>query len=162
MTRHLIAALSCLALAAPVAAQAPGIAVGGEVPRPYVMTAQVYATLDIQDVAADNGDGMHWYRAVPLCGVLEQAGVVFGNALQGAAMAAYVLIEGADGYRVVLPLASLDDSFGGGVFIARAMDGSLLSADEGPYRLILPADTRTTRWVERVVKVTVQSPPGAG
>ena len=151
-----MAVLFCLTIAAPAAAQ---ITVGGDVPKPYVMTAQVFSTFDLQEIAADNGDGMHWYRGIPLCGVLERAGVVFGDALKGTAMAAYVLVVGADGYRVVLPLASLDDMFGGGIFLVAAMDGALLPDAEGPYRLVIAGDTRTTRWVKQVVKVTVQSPP---
>ncbi len=51
------------------------------------------------------------FEGVPLKAVLERAGVGFGEALKGKRMASCLLVEAADGYRVVIALPEIDPAF---------------------------------------------------
>jgi hypothetical protein len=149
------AVLACV-LTAPATAQTAGITVNGDVPKPYVMTAEIFRKLDPTEIAAEGDDGLHWYRAVPLHCFIEEAGIPFGDALRVPQMAWAVIVTGRDGTQVVLSLASLDETFGGGVYLADAVDDRPLGGD---YRLVIPADWRPTRWVRQVEKLTVRASP---
>lgn len=65
------------------------------------------------------------YEGVPLAVLLGQAGVPRGPQLRGAAMAAYGLAEGSDGYRVTFSLAELGSGF---------QDSEVVVAVGGPPR----------------------------
>ena len=156
--RHAWAAAIAAActVAAPLSAQTKGIVIDGDVPRPYVMTAETFAKLQPVGVPALGDEIVHQYRAVSLHCFLEEAGIQFGDALRVPQMASYVIVEGRDGMQVVLSLASLDEPFGGGVYLADAVDERPLGGD---YRLIIPGDARPTRWVRQVVRITVKAAP---
>jgi DMSO/TMAO reductase YedYZ molybdopterin-dependent catalytic subunit len=63
------------------------------------------------------------YEGVALEEILRKAGVPQGDALRGLSMAAYVLAEAADGYRVVFSLAELDSGIvDSEVIVADTMD----------------------------------------
>ena len=65
------------------------------------------------------------YEGVALEEILRKAGVPQGDALRGPAMAAYVVAEAADGYRVVFSLAELDAGIADSeVIVADTMDGA--------------------------------------
>jgi len=51
------------------------------------------------------------YEGVDLRAVLERAGVEFGETLRGKRLASCLLVEAADGYRVVIALPELDPAF---------------------------------------------------
>lgn len=140
-------------------AQMGGVAVEGDVPSPWVVTAETFRTLDPVLVAAESEGTVHVYRAVPLHCFLEQAGIPFGEALRGPAFTATVLVEGRDGSRVVFALAALDEAFGGEVYLADQMDGALLSPADGPYRIIVPGDARPARWVRQASRIVLRSEP---
>lgn len=98
------------------------------------------------------------YEGVLLAEVLRFGGVPFGKHPRGERTAAFVLVEAADGYRTVLALAevypALTDHV---VLLADRRDGQLLTESSGPYRLIVPQDKLHSRWVKRVVRVTVHA-----
>ena len=122
-------------------------------------------TLGVQDFAkqpqvkvnAKDHDGKnHEYAGVNLRDLLTQAGVAMGNDVRGKELADYVVVEAADGYRVVFSLAELDPDFGNTqVIVAESVDGQPLAAKEGPLRLVLPGDKRQARWVRMVTSVSV-------
>lgn len=99
------------------------------------------------------------YQGVPLDTLLQQAGVPHGEAIRGKWMTAYVLATAADGYRVVYSLAELDSAFlDSDVLIADQMNGALLSAREGPLKLVAPHDKRPARWVRMLKSITIVLP----
>jgi DMSO/TMAO reductase YedYZ molybdopterin-dependent catalytic subunit len=101
-------------------------------------------------------DQMHQYDGVPIGALLAKAGVPQGSALRGKSMALSVIAEGSDGYRAVFSLAELDDDFAGEtVLVVDSIDGQPLSADQGPLRLIVPADKRQARSVRMLKSPTV-------
>jgi hypothetical protein len=83
--------------------------------------------------------------------VLEKAGVEFGEAIRGKRLASCLLVEAADGYRVVIALPELDPQFSSKqVLLVFLKDGKRLDAKEGPYRTVIPEEKRMARWVRQV------------
>lgn len=99
------------------------------------------------------------YEGVDLVDILRAADAPLGNRLRGENMSGYVTVEGADGYQVSFTLAELDPDFTGqAVLLADRRDGQPLAEDEGPLRLVVPAETkRNARWVRQVVKVKIKA-----
>lgn len=100
------------------------------------------------------------YDGVPLASLLQQAGVPQGEQIRGPWMAAYILAEAADGYRVVFSLAELDAAFlDSDVLVADTMNGAPLGPGEGPFRLVAPHEKRPARWVRMLKSITVVQVP---
>lgn len=96
------------------------------------------------------------YEGVPLKAVLEKAGVEFGESMRGKRLALCLLVEAADGYRVVIALPEIDPAFTEKqILLAFLKDGKPLDAKEGPYRLVLPDEKRMARWVRQVTTLKI-------
>lgn len=103
------------------------------------------------------------YEGVPLAVLLEKAGVPHGERLRGPWMAAYVLAEAADGYRVVFSIAELDSAFlDSSVIVADTLDGAPMGPGEGPFKLVAPHEKRPARWVRMLKSIKVVKLPGDG
>ena len=62
-----------------------------------------------------------------------------------------MLVEAADGYKVVFALAEIDPDFATReVLLADKRDGKPLDAKEGPYRIVAPGDKRPARWIRQI------------
>jgi len=100
------------------------------------------------------------YEGVPLAVLLQQAGVPHGEQIRGPWMAACVVAEAADGYRVVFSLAELDSGFlDSDVHVADTMNGAPLAATEGPFKLVAPHEKRPARWIRMLKSITVVQIP---
>ena len=139
------------------------LTIDGVVPKPQKLTAADLAKLPRRSVQIKAADGsVSTYEGPILADVLALAGVVFGPELKGPALANYVVVTGADKFRVVFALPELDSSFTDRVILlADKRDGKPLSAAEGPLRSIVPDEKRRSRWVNQVVSLTVLSAPAA-
>jgi Oxidoreductase molybdopterin binding domain len=103
--------------------------------------------------------------ALPVCrqrlrafcrAVLEKAGAGFGESLRGNRLAFCLLVEAADGYRVVIALPEIDPAFTDKqVVLAFSKDGKPLDDKEGPYRLVIPDEKRMARWVRQVTALKI-------
>jgi DMSO/TMAO reductase YedYZ molybdopterin-dependent catalytic subunit len=163
------APLLVLQLAAPVAAVDPGssarvetaLQVGGEVPHALRLSAADLARLPRTSVRAKDHDGKEAeFTGVALAEVLRLAGAPTGAELKGAALAKYLVVSAADGYRAVFALPELSSDFTDAVvLLADRRDGKPLSSAEGPLRLVVPGDKRQARWVRQVLSLTVRSAP---
>jgi hypothetical protein len=88
--------------------------------------------------------------------VLEKGGVALGETLRGKKMASCLLVEAADGYRVVIALPELDPGFTDKrVVLAFLKNGKPLDEKEGPYRVVIPDEKRPVRWVRQVTTLKV-------
>lgn len=127
--------------------------VEGEVLHPQKLGAEDLAKLPRHRVVAKTHDGSSAsFEGVALVDILRLAGVEFGEKLHGKVLAQYLVVEGADGYRVVIALPELDPMFTDQVIIlADRRDGKTLPAAEGPWRVIVPSEKRHERWVRQVV-----------
>ena len=131
--------------------------VAGDVSQPLSLTGEELAKLPRQTVRAKGHDGVEsHYEGVSLIEVLAKAGVPTGKDLRGPAMALYVVVEAADGYRAVFALAELDSAFTDRVvLLADHRDGKPFSAREGPFQVIVPGEKKHARWVRQVIRLKV-------
>lgn len=133
------------------------VRVAGAVPNPVRLDQLALAKLSRQSVRVKDRDGNEsTYEGTPLHEVLEQAGVKFGNDLRGPALASYLVVEAADGYRAVFALPELDPaSTDRVVLLAYRRDGKPLLGNEGPLRVVVPGEKRQSRWVRQVLTLRI-------
>ena len=96
------------------------------------------------------------FEGVALKAVLEKAGIGFAETMKGKRLASCLLVEAADGYRVVFALPEIDPAFTDKqVILAFLKNGKPLDAKEGPYRIVIPDEKRMARWVRQVTTLKV-------
>lgn len=146
----LIAAFFALTLQVALA-QAQDLTVQIEPGKQKVMTrAEIEGLPHIKVSTAIHGSSAT-FEGVSLQQLLEKAGVGFGESLRGARMASCLLVEGADGYRVVIALPELDPAFTDKqIILAFLKDAKALDDKEGPYRVVIPDEKRPARSVRQV------------
>jgi DMSO/TMAO reductase YedYZ molybdopterin-dependent catalytic subunit len=140
------------------------LSVGGEVPAPFKVTRADLNKFARQCVRAKDHDGKEYnYEGVALIDVLQKAGVKFGDALRGKALATYLLVEATDGYQAVYSLPELDSATGDRLMLlADRQDGKAFPANVGPLKIIAPGDKTHARWVRLVKSLTIaRAPAGA-
>ncbi|MGE0442351.1 MAG: hypothetical protein AB7S39_17860 [Gemmatimonadales bacterium] len=82
------------------------------------------------------------------------------DSLRGRRLSDVLVAEAADGYRAIFSLAELAPDLGGrGALLVDRADGAPLPATDGPFRLLVPYETRPTRWVRQVVRLRIVSIP---
>lgn len=159
--------LSCCAIGA--AAQTTNVSdvlltVGGEVPSSLKLTRADLDKFARHTVRAKDHDGKEYnYEGVAIIDLLQKAGVKFGDALRGKALATYLLVEAADGYQAVYSLPELDSSVNERlILLADKQEGAAFPANVGPLKIIVPGDKTHARWVRQVKSFTIaRAPVGA-
>ena len=117
--------------------------------------AEVEALSHIKVATSASGEPAT-FEGVTLEAVLEKAGVKFGETLKGKRLASCVLVEAADGYRVVIALPELDPAFTDKqILLAFLKDGKPLNDKEGPYRIVIPDEKSMARWVRQVTGLKI-------
>ena len=97
---------------------------------------------------------------VDLREVLRAAGIEPPEQIRGAALRQVLMAGARDGYVVAFAWAELDPALGGRrVFLVTDGPDGRLKPDEGPLRLIVPADSRPARWVRQLESLRLISPP---
>lgn len=134
------------------------VEVGGKVTE---MSAADLAKLPRKEVAGKDHEGKESrFSGVEVREILLKAGAKMGADIRGKRLAEYLLVEAADGYRVVYAIAELDPEFSmGTVILADKQDGKLLDEKKGPFQLIAPADKRHGRWVRQVTVLRLKVAP---
>jgi hypothetical protein len=163
-SHHLLAALLLIAasLAGQTAPHSPALTISGNIAKPLSfslveLSAMPHKTLKVTN-PHDQKDEV--YEGVPLADLLRLAGAPQGDQLRGPAMATYVLVEAADGYRALFSLAELDPGVqDSSVLVADKLDGHSLDDKLGPLRIVAPLDKRPARWVRMVQTIRVVSVP---
>src|SRR5581483_6418557 len=141
----------------PAVASQAAFLVDGEVERPLRLSVAELATLPRHTARVTDHNGKEaLFAGPPLVEILRLTGVKLGEQLRGKELTSYILVKAADGYQVVFALAELDPGFTDRViFLADQRDGKPLSAQEGPWRIIVPEEKRQARWVRQVLSLTV-------
>lgn len=117
------------------------------------ISAADLASMPREKVTLEHDGQSATYEGVLLYDLLAKAGVPFGKAMTGNAMASYLLLTARDGYQVVFALPELDPKFEGAkVLLGDKRDGGPLPATEQPLRLIAPQDKMRARSIYSVVK----------
>jgi hypothetical protein len=97
------------------------------------------------------------FEGVALREVLGKAGVTFGDAIKGAALARVVIASARDGYRAVYAIAELDAGFTDQIILlADRRDGKPLLPDTGPLQIVVPNDKRAARWIRQVNRLEIR------
>ena len=118
--------------------------------------ADIEALPHVKVTAAEHTSGPVSFEGVTLKSVLEKAGVSFGESLKGKRLGSCLLVEGADGYRVVIALPELDPAFTDRqTLLVFLRDGKPLGEKEGPYRIVIPDERRMARWVRQVTNLRI-------
>ena len=136
--------------------------IGGAVTAPLDLTVADLKAMPRKTLRVDNPHSKKTevYEGVLVEDLLRKAGVPQGEQLRGQAMAAYVLVEAADNYRVIFAMAELNSSFQDSeIIVADTMDGAPIPGALGPFRLVAPHEKRPARWVEMVKSMTVVRVP---
>jgi DMSO/TMAO reductase YedYZ molybdopterin-dependent catalytic subunit len=157
----LLAALACTAARAEdKPASAGPLRIDAGTGKPASLTAKDWAKLPRGKVEVKGPDGKAVvYQGVALAEVLRAGGLSFDKHPRERA-AAYLLVEGADGYRAVVALAEVDPKLTDKVvLLADQVDGKPLPDRDGPYRLVVPGDRLPVRWVRQVASVGVHRHP---
>ncbi len=133
--------------------------VRGEVERALDLTVQELARLPRRQIRIEEDDGsVARYEGVALVDILARAGVPT-ESLRGPQAASVVVAEARDGYRAAFALAELDEAFSDRLIVlADRKDGDALSADEGPYRVVMRGERRHSRWIRQVTCLRVVRP----
>src|ERR1700676_4904575 len=111
--------------------------ISGDLTTPLDLTAADLKGMPRKTLHVDNAHSKksEVYEGVLVEDLLQKAGVPQGEQLRGQAMAAYVLVEAADNYRVVFALAEFNSSFQDSeIIVADTMDGMPIPGSLGPFR----------------------------
>jgi DMSO/TMAO reductase YedYZ molybdopterin-dependent catalytic subunit len=143
-------------------ASGAALVVTGDIPTPLSLSLDDLRHMPRKTLTVMNSHNgkQETYVGVPLAELWQRAGMPQGEKLRGAAMATYVIAEGADGYRALFSAAELDSSFqGSDVIVADTLDGAPLGAREGPLKLVAPQDKRPARWVRTLQSIKIARAP---
>jgi DMSO/TMAO reductase YedYZ molybdopterin-dependent catalytic subunit len=135
------------------------LSVKGEIATPLELDAGDLSRMERRTVKAKDQNGRESvYEGVLVADILKKAGMKQGKELRGELLATYLLVEAADGYRVVFAMPELDPVFTDRiVLLADRRDGKALDERQGPFRIVVPEEKRPARWVRQVVALTVRS-----
>lgn len=156
--RSLLFLVAAAALSAgELSAQAiTGVELRGPAGQTRVLAVADLAALPQREVRASAHNVAGTFSGVSLADVVRLIGAPSGDSLRGKALASYVLVEAADGYRVTFSLAEFNSSFTDRlILLVNRKDGQPLSDRDGPFQLIVPDEKRPARWVRQVVRISV-------
>jgi DMSO/TMAO reductase YedYZ molybdopterin-dependent catalytic subunit len=129
----------------------------GQVLGTYSLAALAAAGSVAMKVEDDAGASSE-YIGVPIADLVEPLGIALGKSVSGKRLAEYIVMEAADGYRVLFSLAEIDPLFRDRpIFICYRKNGQPLPAAEGPLRVIVADEKRHARWVRQVTAIDVGS-----
>ncbi len=124
--------------------------------RSTTITAAQIAGAPHVTVEVHDHDAPAHFAGVPLAAVLAMAGVELGDKLRGNRLAEVLLVQAADGYKVVFAVAEIDPAFATReIILADKRDAKPLDGKEGPLRVVAPGDTRPARWVRQVTTLKI-------
>jgi len=95
-------------------------------------------------------------EGVALVELLRASGAMPAEPLRGAQLSRIAQVRARDGYRAAFSLGELDPSLGNRpAVLTRRCNGADLPAGDGPWRLIVPGESRPARWVRQVESIRV-------
>jgi len=134
------------------------VKVTGEVTKPLQLSQADITKMNKTSATLNDKDGKaHEYKGVAVTEILNTAGVTLGKQLHGENLSKYVLVKCADGYEVVFSLAEMDSSISRKMIIlATEADGQPIPAGKGPFRLIVPGESRPARSCFQVTEFVIR------
>ena len=145
-----------LCLVVPAALHAQAIQITSDQGHTTSLNPEQIAKLPHVTVNATDHDTPAQFEGVPMAAVLGAVGITLGDTLRGERLTEVLLIEAADGYKVVFALAEFDPAFAPReIILADKRDGKPLTGKEGPFRIVAPGDKRQARWIRQVTGMKV-------
>ena len=115
------------------------------------------SALERQTIVTEDRGLRTEFEGVALRDLLAKAGVPFGDAIRGPALARVIIASAPDGYRVAYAIAELDAAFTDQVvLLADRRNGKPLLPDTGPWQIVVPNDKRPARWIRQVNKIEIR------
>ena len=115
------------------------------------------STLERRTIVTEDRGLRTEFEGVALRDLLAKAGVPFGDAIRGPALARVIIASAPDGYRVAYAIVELDAAFTDQVVIlADRRNGKPLLPDTGPWQIVVPNDKRPARWIRQVNKIEIR------
>ncbi len=150
--------VSAFAILIPAAlCQPPSLLVDGGNGKTVTLTAADLSGLVQHKIDATEHGTAASFDGVLLSDILAKVDMPSGEKMRGKLMSLYLLVEAADGYRVVFALPELDAAFTDRkVYLATRRDGKALTDKEGPFRIVVPDDKRPARWVRQVTALRIR------
>ncbi len=147
----------CAVILSATAAPCQQLTVQPETGKAVVLSrADLEGLPPVSVTAADHSGTAVKFGGVTLKGVLEKAGVSFGESIKGKRLASCLLVEASDGYRAVIALPELDPTFTDKqILLVFSRNGKPLDEKEGPYRIVIPDEKRMARWVRQVTTLKI-------
>jgi hypothetical protein len=156
MKKRLFSALLIALMLDAIVVQCQQLTIQTEIGKLTVLTKADIAALPTTTVTTGSSDAPVTFVGVSVKALLEKAGVGFGEALRVKRLASCLLVEAADGYRVVIALPELDPAFSDRqIVLAFLRNGKPLDEKEGPYRIVIPDEKRMARWVRQVTTLRI-------
>ena len=101
--------------------------------------------------------GPFQFTGVTILSILQAAGYSPDQPRRGAWLTQYVQLVATDGYRVVFAMGDFDDkSKRPAPLLVWQQDGAPLQESEQPFRLIIPDNVHTSRWIRMVSRIVVR------
>jgi len=149
--------IACILASAPLGAQSsPVLELRGAAGQQRTLSAADVAGMPHREVKASAHAVSGLFSGVSLTDIIQLVGAPVGDSLRGPALASYVLVEAADGYRVTFTLAEFNSGFTDRlILLVDRKDGKALEAKDGPFQLIVPDEKRPARWVRQVQRISV-------
>ena len=153
----LLTSASAVEAQAPAATPPTTLTITGDVGKPLTLTAADLKAMPRQKFEVKAEDGTpHVYEGVLAGELLKRAGAPLGSDLRGNAIASYVVASATDGYQAVFSLAELDPAFtANDIMVADTIDGKPIPANQGPWRIVAPKDSRASRSVRLLQRLEV-------
>ena len=118
--------------------------------------ADLEALPRVRVTTSEHSSGPVDFEGVTLKSVLEKAGVPFGESMKGKRLTNCLLVEAADGYRVVIASPELDPAFTDKqTVLAFLKGGKPLGEKEGPYRIVISGEKRMALWARQVTTLRI-------
>jgi hypothetical protein len=148
---------ACAALVSVAVCQPPSLIVDGGNGNTIILTAADLSKLPQHTIETGEHGTPATFEGVLLSDVLAKVDAPSGEKLRGKAMALYLLVEAADGYRAVFALQEFDAGFTDRkIYLATKRDGKPLTEKEGPFRMVYPDEKRPARWVRQVTALRIR------
>jgi hypothetical protein len=135
----------------------PSLAVDGGHGKTVTLTMDDLSKMPQHTVTTTEHGTPVVFEGVALPDILATVAVPAGEKLRGKLMTSYLLVDAADGYRVVFAMPELDESFTDRkIYLATKRDGHPMPEKEGPFRIVVPDEKRPARWVRQVTALKIR------
>jgi len=136
---------------------APSIGVNGLAGTKATLDQVDLGKLPQQTVSTTDHGKPVTFQGVLLKDVLAKVATPTGEAFHSTGASYYVLALAGDGYKAVFAWAEVDPGFTDPkVYVVRKRDGQWLSANEGPFALVVPGEKRNGRWVRHLLGLVIR------